>query len=200
MRNLPQRRGVVPDLPGVLDGFDADGARLALFEAVSGHLAAQADGGGVIRYRAAVLEDELSVLRSNLLHPTLHEGAPTLLDEPADVDAVLAGGVDTGDHTRRHPRVIEVRRRVYEGDPETPPGDLPRAEQRMEVRVAAPGEDDVRFARTVSHSPPGSKEWSPECIQQKRALHPHAEDRMPRERGWRRGLLFSECSRRIACT
>lgn len=81
----------MPDLPGVLDGFDADGARLALFEAVSGHLAAQADAG-VVRDRAALLEDELSVLCSNLLHPALHEGTATLLDEPADVDAVLSSG------------------------------------------------------------------------------------------------------------
>jgi hypothetical protein len=152
MRNLPQRRGVVPDLPGVLDGFDADGARLALFEAVSGHLAAQADGGGVVRDRAALLEDELSVLCSNLLYPALHEGTVTLLDEPADVDAVLIGSIDAGDHTRRHPRVIEVRRRVYEGDSEAPPGEFPRAEQGMEVRMAAPGEDDLRCAGYDVHA------------------------------------------------
>ena len=138
----------MPDLPGVLDGFDADGARLALFEAVSGHLAAQADGGGVVRDRAALLEDELSVLCSNLLHPALHEGTATLFDESADVDAVLIGSVDAGDHTRRHPRVIEVRRRVYEGDSEAPPGEFPV--RSREWRCAWPPPAKTTFGARVT--------------------------------------------------
>jgi hypothetical protein len=69
-----------------------------------------------------------------------HETAPAPFDEVADADAVLAGLVGAGEHARRHAGVVEVFRGVDEDHVEAAPGEFTRAPQRVEVRVAAPGE------------------------------------------------------------
>jgi hypothetical protein len=118
------RQQPAPYLHGVRNRFDPDRTGPVLLHARSGKLAAQANGSRVVRDRRAVFEDELSVLCANLRYPALDETTSPLLNEPADIDTMLLGSVGAGDHTRRHPRVVQVRRQIHEGDVETPPDEI----------------------------------------------------------------------------
>ncbi len=67
---------------------------------------------------------------------------------------MLAGSVDAGDHTRGHPRVVQVRRTIHEGEVEASPDQLFRARQGVQMRVTAPRKNDAFTTHATMRSLP----------------------------------------------
>ncbi len=134
------------------DAFEV-GARLYGERAVRAErLASDAEGDGVVPDGPAVLEEQGPVPMLHLKDATLREASPAPFDEVADADAVLAGFVRAGEHARRHAGVVEVLRRVDEAHVEAAPGEFCHAPQRVEVRVAAAGQDYRGSERLCAHA------------------------------------------------